>query len=51
VLVSDHKEGRTPLLEKVIDDVTYDSQQAASRLQTKNTIKGIVLTYNVIVDF
>ena len=51
VLVSDHKEGRTPLLEEVIADVTYDSQQAASRLQTQNTIKDIVLTYNVIVDF
>lgn len=50
VLISEHKEGRMPPLEKVIADVTYDAQQAASRLRIKNAIQDIVRTYVVIND-
>jgi len=50
VLVSDQREGRTPPLDSIIADVTYDAQQVASRQRTQNAIKDIVRTYDVVVD-
>ena len=51
VLIRDNKEGRTPPLEEIIANVAYDSQQVASRRQTRNAINNIVQKYEVIVDF
>jgi len=50
VLVSDRREGRTPPLDSIIAEVTYDAQQVASRQRTQDAIKEIVLTYDVVVD-